>query len=62
MSSSQIIETDADNVGGCGHCGNKNAKNLGHRRKTNWLKERYGEGLRYKVLRSEEGGDIGMIE
>ncbi len=62
MSGYQIIETDADNVGGCGHCGNKNAGNLGHRRKTNWLKACYGEGLRYKVLRSEEGGDVGMIE
>jgi L-amino acid N-acyltransferase YncA len=36
--------------------------NLGLRRKTNWLKQRYAEGLRYKVLRSEKCGDIGMIE
>lgn len=62
MSGYQIIETDADNVGGCGHCGNKNANNLGHRRKTNWLKACYAEGLRYKVLRSEKLGDVGMIE
>ncbi|MHB8898588.1 MAG: GNAT family N-acetyltransferase [Thermoguttaceae bacterium] len=62
MGGYQIIDTDADNVGGCGHCGNKNAGNLGHRRKTAWLKACYGEGLRYKVLRSEECGDIGMIE
>ena len=40
----------------------KNANNLGHRRKTNWLRERYAEGLRYKVLRSPESGDVGMIE
>ena len=62
MSDYQIIETDADNVGGCSHCGNKSANNLGHRRKTNWLEERYAEGLRYKVLRSEKCGDVGMIE
>lgn len=43
-------------------CGNKNAKNLERHRKANWLKERYPEGLRYKVLRSEKSGDIGMIE
>jgi GNAT superfamily N-acetyltransferase len=62
VSDYQIIDTHADNVGGCSHCGNKNATNLGHRRKTNWLRERYAEGLRYKVLRSEKSGDVGMIE
>ncbi|MHC4625510.1 MAG: GNAT family N-acetyltransferase [Planctomycetota bacterium] len=62
MSDYQIIDTNADNIGGCSLCGNKNANNLGLRRKRNWLKERYAEGLRYKVLRSEKFGDIGMIE
>jgi len=58
----EVVDTNADNIGGCSLCGNKNANNLGLRRKTNWLKERYAEGLRYKVLRSEKSGDIGMIE
>lgn len=62
MSDYEIIDTNADNIGGCSLCGNKDANNLGFRRKTNWLKERYAEGLRYKVLRSEKFGDIGMIE
>jgi GNAT superfamily N-acetyltransferase len=62
VSDYQIIDTNADNVGGCSHCGNKNTNNLGYRRKTNWLRERYAEGLRYKVLRSEKFGDVGMIE
>lgn len=62
MSEYEVIDTDADNIGGCSLCGNKNPRNLGHRRKTHWLKERYAEGLRYKVLRSEKSGDIGMIE
>src|SRR5512136_487568 len=62
MSDYQIIDTHADNIGACSHCGNKNPNNLGYRRKTNWLKERYAEGLRYKVLRSREFGEIGMIE
>ncbi len=61
MSDYEIIDTNADNIGGCSLCGNKNANNLGHRRKANWLKDRYAEGLRYKVLRSEKFGDIGMI-
>src|SRR5512140_800075 len=62
MSDYQIIDTDAENIDGCSLCGNKNANNLGRRRKANWLKERYTEGLRYKVLRSAKFGDIGMIE
>ena len=62
MSDYQIIDTNADNISGCSLCGNKNANNLGRRRKMNCLKERYAEGLRYKVLRSEKFGDIGMIE
>ena len=62
MSDYEIIETNADNIGGCSFCGNKNANNLGYRRKANWLKKRYAEGLRYKVLRSREFGDVGMIE
>ncbi len=62
MSDYQIIDTNADNIGGCSLCGNKNPTNLGHRRKSNWLKERYAEGLRYKVLRSQKFGDVGMIE
>ena len=62
MNDYQIIDTDADNIGGCSLCGNKDANNLGRRRKAKWLKERYAEGLRYKVLRSEKFGDVGMIE
>jgi L-amino acid N-acyltransferase YncA len=62
MSDYHIIDTNADNIGGCSHCGNKNANNLGHCRKTSWLRERYAEGLRYKVVRSNEFGDVGMIE
>ncbi len=58
----EIVDTNADNIGGCGFCGYKAGKNEGHRRKSDWLKKRYAEGLRYKVLRSREFGDIGMIE
>jgi L-amino acid N-acyltransferase YncA len=62
MSDYEIVDTNADNIDGCSLCGNKHANNLGRRRKANWLKDRYAEGLRYKVLRSEKSGDIGMIE
>jgi GNAT superfamily N-acetyltransferase len=62
VSDYQIINTHAGNIDACTLCGNKNPNKLGHRRKTDWLKQRYAEGLRYKVLRSEKFGEIGMIE
>lgn len=62
MSDYQIIDTNADNISGCSFCGYKNANDLGFLRKKAWLKERYAEGLRFKVLRSREFGDVGMIE
>lgn len=62
MSDYEIIDTNADNLSRCSFCGNKNPNNLGYRRKANWLKKRYAEGLKYKVLRSREFGDVGMIE
>jgi len=62
ISDYETIDTNADNIGGCSLCGNNNANNLGHIRKSDWLKHGYAEGLRYKVLRSERFGDIGMIE
>jgi N-acetylglutamate synthase-like GNAT family acetyltransferase len=62
MKDYEIVDPNADNIDGCSFCGYKSANNLGYHRKTNWLKKRYAEGLRYKVLRSREFGDIGMIE
>jgi len=58
----EIVDTDANNIGGCGICGRKNPSNEGYRRKCDWLKQHYAEGLRYKVLRCREGGDVGVIE
>ena len=58
----EVVDTSADNIGGCGFCGYKSGKNEGYRRKSDWLKKRYAEGLRFKVLRSLEFGDIGLIE
>ncbi len=62
MKECEIIDTNPDNIGGCGFCGYKAGKNEGHRRKSDWLKKRYAEGLRFKVLRSRESCGIGMIE
>jgi GNAT superfamily N-acetyltransferase len=62
MKDYEIVDANAETTGGCSFCGYKDANNLGHRRKTDWLKGRHAEGLRYKVLRSRRFGDIGMIE
>ena len=62
MKEYEIIVTNADTIGGCGFCGYKSGTNEGHRRKSEWLKNRYAEGLRFKVLRSLEFGDVGVIE
>ena len=62
MTDYEIVETNAENIGCCSFCGYQDASGLGHRRKTAWLKKRYAEGLRFKVLRSRRFGDIGMIE
>ena len=47
----EVVDTNADNIGGCGICRYKSGKNEGRRRKLDWLKKRYAEGLRFKVLR-----------
>ena len=62
MNDYEIIDTNADNIGGCGICGRKPGRTEGYRRKCDWLKKRYAEGLRFKVLRSRHFGDIGVIE
>ena len=62
MKDYEIVDTHVDNIDVCCLCGNKAANNLGRCRKADWLKMRYAEGLRYKVLRSPEFGDVGMIE
>ena len=62
MSEYEIVDTNADNIGGCGICGRKPGRTEGYRRKCDWLKQCYAEGLRYKVLRCRAGGDVGVIE
>ncbi len=60
MSEYEIVNTNAGNISACAFCGNKTSE--GHHRKSEWLKKRYAEGLRFKVLRSRESGEVGMIE
>jgi GNAT superfamily N-acetyltransferase len=58
----RIIDTDAESILNYALCGYKNIKQEGYRRKVDWLKERFGEGLRVKVLHSAQDGTAGMIE
>ena len=62
MEKLKIIDTNSQNIGTCAFCGYKNPDNEGHKRKVAWLKDRYHEGLKFKVLRSERDGDVGFIE
>ena len=58
----KIIHTNAGNIHEYGMCGYKNIKQEGYRRKIAWLKDRFSEGMKYKVLYSEEDGAVGGIE
>jgi N-acetylglutamate synthase-like GNAT family acetyltransferase len=58
----RIIDTNAENVLNYGLCGYKDIKQEGYRRKIDWLKKRFKEGMKVKILHSAEDGTAGMIE
>jgi GNAT superfamily N-acetyltransferase len=58
----EVIETNADNICDYGFCGIKNIKQEGYKRKTDWLRKRFSEGMRFKVLYSAKEGSVGIIE
>lgn len=62
MSEYVIVDTNAGNIEGCGICGRKPGRTEGYHRKCDWLKKHYADGLKFKVLRSSESGDVGVIE
>jgi predicted GNAT family acetyltransferase len=62
MTEIQIIETNADNICDYSLCGYKRIKQEGYKRKTDWLKERFKEGMKVKILHSPQDGSLGMIE
>jgi L-amino acid N-acyltransferase YncA len=61
MARIEIIDTCASTVGDHGFCGFRDAAHEGYKRKTDWLKKRFVEGLKFKVLQVD-GVDAGMIE
>ena len=56
------VDATPDTIGEYGICGYKNQKNKGFQLKLSWLRKRYNEGLRMKVLYSESDGTVGYIE
>lgn len=62
MNQIKIIDTNADNICDYGFCGIKNIKQEGYKRKTDWLRQRFSEGMRFKVLYSVKEGSVGIIE
>ena len=62
MNSVRVVDTDARTIEEHGLCGCKGPSHEGRSRKLAWLRQRFAEGLRYKVLRSDDDRDLGMIE
>jgi ribosomal protein S18 acetylase RimI-like enzyme len=58
----EIIDTNPDNVCDYGFCGYKSIKQEGYRRKIDWLRERFSEGMRFKILHSAKDGAAGFME
>jgi L-amino acid N-acyltransferase YncA len=62
MENIRIVDTNAENIHEYGMCGYKNLKYEGYKKKIEWVKKRFFEGMRYKILYSEKEGAIGGIE
>jgi GNAT superfamily N-acetyltransferase len=62
MEGIDIVDTNSDNILKYGVCGYKDIKRAGYPEKIEWLKDRYKEGMKIKILHSEGDGTQGMIE
>ena len=62
MDEIEIIDTNADTIYNYGFCGYKNTRHEGYKRKVDWLKQRFSEGMKFKVLCSASDNAAGFIE
>ena len=62
MNEIEIVDTNANNIQNYGFCGYKTVKQEGYRRKVDWLKQRFPEGMKFKVLHSASQQSLGFIE
>ena len=58
----EVIDVSTGNLYDFAHCFLQNRKHPGYIAKTDWLKKRILEGLRYKLLATDKGKWIGFIE
>lgn len=58
----KVVDVNKDNLCDFAHCFLQNRKHPGYIAKTDWLKKRLDEGLRYKLLVTNAGKWIGFIE
>ncbi|KPK64500.1 hypothetical protein AMJ83_01970 [candidate division WOR_3 bacterium SM23_42] len=58
----QIVDVNKNNMYDFAHCFLQNRKHPGYTAKTNWLKKRLTEGLRYKLLVTDDRKWIGFVE
>jgi GNAT superfamily N-acetyltransferase len=57
-----IVDADPATIGNYGICGYKDPNKPGYQRKLEWLKQRFKEGMKIKILNSKKDGTIGSIE
>jgi N-acetylglutamate synthase-like GNAT family acetyltransferase len=62
MNEAEIRDMTAENIFDYGFCGTKSIEHEGCCCKAQWFKKRLSEGMKYKVLYSEEKGTLGLIE
>lgn len=57
-----IVNATPETIGNYGICGYKDPKLPGYQQKLEWLRGRFEEGMRIKILHAEKDGAIGSIE
>ncbi|MEX2739192.1 MAG: YoaP domain-containing protein [Candidatus Wukongarchaeota archaeon] len=62
MNDIKIVTVDENNISEYGFYCSKNPKYEGYQLKFDWLKQRFTEGLKIKLLQSNTEGTIGFIE
>jgi len=62
MNELEIIDTKSDDIENYKLCFYKDARNEGYRLKAEWLKKRFSEGLKYKLLYLADEGVVATIE
>ncbi|MDH3216423.1 MAG: hypothetical protein OEN01_09055 [Candidatus Krumholzibacteria bacterium] len=57
-----IVDAGPETIERYGICGYKDPDNPAYQQKLKWVRQRFKEGMRVKVLHSEKDGTAGSIE